>query len=609
MSDEWYVLSGSMIRGPATAAQLRKSLAEGKIQPETPVRAGTKGAWTFVREIPELGAVPETPSQGLKDSVAPGSPDFTQVGAAPQAAPEGDNHSVVLGSTDLTQVLARRGRSNRQALGRTLVVVAMSGGLLAAILAAIQTSRPREAKNARPTAINADAPPRPTETHEIETARESRPAALPVAEVPEVPKIARTASPVGPSAIVNSRSDDGNSSQRSAPRDNFDIPWPTPQRDAISDQMDWEKLDSIIREYKQLYGQWGQQVQRYKEITGRLTQLANKLQNLQDRADKVSHTMDKIRGIVGDQNADNAEVFAPLETPRYVQSLPKTYTLRAADLAGLGVEAMQVGHNFNTTLNQLDVKTSEQRKTLSRREELRSEWVRITRPFRLWTRQDFPIPVETSTRWILDSDIFAPAYLARCVAEIRDKNYEKALEDIGAAIRRDPFWAELYPLQAVLQNRAGKRVDLDQSLRTIRYLNKKKKSAFVDVCEGIVSARRHNFDGARHKFVSATKDDPSDPTGEAELALLLISHPKTEKRDPAAAVEAATTACKATSWNHWWFLDVLGVSYAAGGDFDRALGCTHRAKEAAPNDVQQLLDERIASYKNQQVPMAVVGDL
>jgi hypothetical protein len=93
------------------------------------------------------------------------------------------------------------------------------------------------------------------------------------------------------------------------------------------------------------------------------------------------------------------------------------------------------------------------------------------------------------------------------------------------------------------------------------------------------------------------------------LALLLVSYPKSELRDPAAAVEAATAACKAAAWNDWWSLDVLAVSYAASGDFDRAVACTHRAKEAAPDDVQQFLDERIASYKKKQVPSVAVGDI
>ena len=258
-------------------------------------------------------------------------------------------------------------------------------------------------------------------------------------------------------------------------------------------------------------------------------------------------------------------------------------------------------------LGKLDTNIANQKKTLSRAVELRGEWVRITHPFSLWKRQDFPIPVETSTRWILDNDTFAPAYVARCVAEIRQKNYDKAREDISLAIKRDPSWAELYGLQAIAEDRAGKHAEADRSLRTLRRL--KKRPAFLEVCEGIIAAEHNNFEAARLKFNAAAKHDPTDPTAQAELALLYVTFPKTEKRDPAAAVEAATAACKAASWNQWWCLDVLGVSYAASGDFDRAAACTRRAKEVAPNDMQQLLDERMAAYKNKQLPSVAVGDI
>jgi tetratricopeptide (TPR) repeat protein len=397
--------------------------------------------------------------------------------------------------------------------------------------------------------------------------------------------------------------------QPPTPHDSFDIPWPTVQRDVIAEHRDWEKLENIHREYQQLYVRWGQQVNDYRGVATRLNQIAINLENLSTRAENVGRQMARIRAIIGDQNAANAEVFAPLETPWFVQSLAKTFTLRSYEIEQLNADARHVVHNYNTTLMELQLNVDEQKNTLTRREQLRSEWVRIAKPFGLWARQDFPIPEETSTRSILESDIFAPAYLARCVAEIHQKNYGKALEDLGSAIKRDPYWAELYALQAVLQDRAGKRPEAERSLRAVRQLAKKRKSAFIDVCDGIIAARQHKLDFARAKFESASKDDPSDPSGQVQLALLLISHPKPEKRDPVAAIEAVTAACKAASWNHWFFLDVLGLAYAAGGDFDRALACIHRAKEAAPNDAQELLDKRIAGYKNKLVPPVVVGDL
>jgi Tfp pilus assembly protein PilF len=595
MSDEWYVLSGSKIRGPATAAQLRQALSDGKIEPDTPVRPGIHGAWILIREVPGLAIVGDATSPERSDSV-------------------------VLSGADPARSAPSRGRRHLL-LGGAIVVAVLSAGTFAAF----ELNRPRETKNASPAAIASDVTLR-SESPEIKAAPASTgPAIVPATKAAEVPKIAKAADPVpppknepvepaekaarfAPVALQSSRSDgDPDPAPASPPHDSFDIPWPTAQRDVISEHMDWEKLDSIIREHNKLFEQWKKQRHNYQEFSNHLVKVGTDLQNLQNRAEAVARTMNKIRGIIGDQNADNADVFAPPETPRWNQSLSKTYTLRSGEMGRLNARATHAVNDFNATLGKLDTNISNQKQTLSRATELRGEWVRITRPFGLWTQQDLPVPLETSTRWILNNEVFAPAYLARCVAEIRGKNLEKAREDIDLAISRDPSWVELYALQAVLLDRAGKRVDVDKAFRMIRRL--KKKSAFVEVCEGIISANHHNYDGARAKFGAAAKRDPSDPTAQTELALLLISHPKTELRDPAGAVEAATSACKATSWNQWTCLDALSLSYAASGDFDRAVGCVHRAKQAAPADAQQLLDERIASYKKKEVPTAVVGNL
>ena len=405
----------------------------------------------------------------------------------------------------------------------------------------------------------------------------------------------------------NATDPDAAASKASNARDAFDIPWPTPGQNHVGDEIDWEKLDRIIGEHNKLHEKWKQQRENYTKFTNHLITVGTNLQNLQNRAETVGRTMSKIRGIIGDDNADNADVFAPPETPRWNQSLAKTYTLRAGEMGRLNAKAAHLVNEFNATLGRIDTNLANQKQTLSRAVEMRGEWVRITHPFSLWKRQDFPVPIETSTRWILDNDNFAPAYVARCLAEIRQKNYDKAREDIELAIKRDPTWPELYGLQAIAEDRAGKHTNVEKSLRIIRRL--KKKPAFLDVCEGILAAWHNNFEGARQKFTAATKRDPTDPTPQAELALLLATFPKTEKRDPAAAVEAATTACKTASWSQWWCLDVLGISYAASGDFDRAAACTRRAKEIAPSDMQQLLDNRIATYKNRQVPAVAVGDI
>jgi tetratricopeptide (TPR) repeat protein len=414
---------------------------------------------------------------------------------------------------------------------------------------------------------------------------------------------APVAEPAGPSAGGASLA------QAATARDSFDIPWPSPQGDAVSGELDWEKLNTTIREHNKLHKDWQRERQRYREICTHLNKVGSHLQDLERRASSVATTMSKIRGVIGDDNANNADVFAPPETPRYVQSLAKTYTLRSGDMSRLGTKATRAVNEFNATLGRLDDNLQAQKKTLTRAVELRGEWVRITRPFGLWTKQDRHIPTETSTRWVLDNAVFAPAYVDRCVTEIGDKSFEKARQDIEMALAREPNWPELHALQAVLQDLAGKRTDADKSFKAARKLLKKGQPAFLEVCEGIVCVNRRNYEGAKAKFRSAAKHDPANPAGQAELALLLIAYPDSKEQESASAVDAATEACKATSWSHWWCLDVLAAAYAAGGDFNRAIGCINRAKQAGPPEVQQLLDEHLAGYKKKQVPALTVGNL
>jgi tetratricopeptide (TPR) repeat protein len=656
MSDEWFVLFGSRVHGPATAVQLRAWLASGQINADTPVRAGTDGAWTFVREVPEFGP-PET---SLPEIAVPDKARSTS--AVPENAFQSGLGSVMLFRSRLGAADTKRIRSSRLILGGAIAVAVVGAG----VLAGIQLDRNRRAQSSDPVSVdspitaksdaaieNAKSPTNPAPTNPAstnpastnpaptsqtptnQTAGSTLPGVPPskpavaVAGVNEGPKVAPAAesSPAttlgpGPVAVeekpvraepvavkVASTDDSLSTAQSSAPRDSFDIPWPSSKGDRPPDELDWEKLDNTIREHNRLYDQWEKQRQKQQEIRNHLTAVATHLEDLARRATAVGQTMNQIRSVLGDENSDNAQIFAPPETPHYVQSLAKTYSLRNRDMSRLSTKAAKAVNEFNATLERLDTNLANQRKELARATELRGEWARITKPFALWTRQDRRIPIETSTRWILNNPVFAPAYVARGIAEIRDKNFGKASEDFGLALTRDPNWPELYALQAVLQDRAGKHVDADRSFKAARRLTKKTPSAFVDVCDGIVCAQRKNYAGAKAKFLTAAKHDPADPAGNAELALLLATCPKDELRDTAGAVEAATAACRATEWSNWWCLDVLATAYAANGDFERAAGCLQRAKQAGPADVQPFLDERLACYKRKQVPTAAVGEL
>src|ERR1700677_82679 len=164
-----------------------------------------------------------------------------------------------------------------------------------------------------------------------------------------------------------------NSAQPTASRDNFDIPWPGGEHEATTDQVDTAKLQKIIREHNKLYAQWKRERHNYQELSNRLTKIGTNLQGLINRADAVGQTMNKIRGVLGDQNLSDAEIFAPPETPRWVQSLSKTYTLRTGEMGRLNAKATRAVNDFNATLTKLDANVANQRQTLSRATELRGE--------------------------------------------------------------------------------------------------------------------------------------------------------------------------------------------------------------------------------------------
>ena len=375
MSDEWYVLVDHKIRGPATTSQLRKSLEAGKIHPDTPIRAGTDGEWALIREIPELVPAAEAPP-GDKDSI------LLAGGAAPQTGP----------SRRLAGWLIAGG----------VLVLASLGGVVFAVVHWNRVNAPEKPSVA---AVASPAAAPRSDTSPIKQAAGSKASVLTakgsepvkVAAVQNVPvannpvksgpviKAAEPAVPAArPASIAEpvSPSAGGTSlAQVATTRDSFDLPWPSPQGDAVSGELDWEKLNTTIREHNKLYNEWKRERQQYQEMCIHLTKVGSHLQDLERRAGGVARTMSQIQGIIGDDNANNAQVFAPPETPRWVQSLAKTYTLRSGDMSRLGTKATRAVNEFNATLVRIDTNLANQKKTLTRAIELRGEWVRITRPF------------------------------------------------------------------------------------------------------------------------------------------------------------------------------------------------------------------------------------
>ena len=57
----WFVKAGSREMGPFEAAQLRSFVAQGRIEPDTPIRKGAEGPWVTARQVRGLLDAPPTP--------------------------------------------------------------------------------------------------------------------------------------------------------------------------------------------------------------------------------------------------------------------------------------------------------------------------------------------------------------------------------------------------------------------------------------------------------------------------------------------------------------------------------------------------------------------
>ncbi len=122
-----------------------------------------------------------------------------------------------------------------------------------------------------------------------------------------------------------------------APRDNFDIPGPI-RRTGRRGRARVGKLETEVTSYKELSEQWNKKRGDEQQLQIHLQKVATHLADLDRRATGIANTMNRIRAIIGDDDAATRR-FAPPETPYYVQSLAKTFTRRAVDMSKLTTDA------------------------------------------------------------------------------------------------------------------------------------------------------------------------------------------------------------------------------------------------------------------------------
>ena len=70
MTREWYFQAMGQELGPLSAGELKTKVANGQIQPDTQIRKGTEGKWTFASNVKGLFAVSEKPPSPISPPAA-----------------------------------------------------------------------------------------------------------------------------------------------------------------------------------------------------------------------------------------------------------------------------------------------------------------------------------------------------------------------------------------------------------------------------------------------------------------------------------------------------------------------------------------------------------
>jgi tetratricopeptide (TPR) repeat protein len=162
--------------------------------------------------------------------------------------------------------------------------------------------------------------------------------------------------------------------------------------------------------------------------------------------------------------------------------------------------------------------------------------------------------------------------------------YKKALElDPNFALIHDNLGSVL-----TIQGRYDEAVGhLTESLR----LNP--DSATSHYYLGLILAKRDKIEEAVTHFEKSLQIYPDWFEPMNQLAWYLAASKQTAVHNPGRAVKLAQRACELTNYKKPDLLDTLAVSYAAAGDFDKAVETARKALELCQSSKQQTLKEKI----------------
>ena len=133
---------------------------------------------------------------------------------------------------------------------------------------------------------------------------------------------------------------------------------------------------------------------------------------------------------------------------------------------------------------------------------------------------------------------FAPAYRLRGKARYQQKQYDQAIADFSAVIRRDP------------------KDSADELVVSSAYFNR-----------ALAWNAKGDYDRAIADYDEAIRRDPKDPAAYNNRAWLWATCPDARFRDGALAIASATRACELSNWKKASRLGTLAAACAEAGDF------------------------------------------
>jgi tetratricopeptide (TPR) repeat protein len=177
------------------------------------------------------------------------------------------------------------------------------------------------------------------------------------------------------------------------------------------------------------------------------------------------------------------------------------------------------------------------------------------------------------------------------VALTRQGKYDQAIKYFTKALQIKPNYAAVHDnigrIMMFQGNYDEAAVHLSEAIRLDpAYASTHYRLGQVLVQKGQISQAIPQFEEAMR-----LKPDWVEPM--SDLAWILAAGEKTAARNPDKAVRLAHRACELTNYKKPELLDTLAVSYAATGDFDRAVETAQKALELCQSGEQQTLKEEI----------------